>query len=141
MLLGARYGRVDVEAIKASAREHDGELTFSAKVIDWCEDSLELLDLLCELVPDKKLLIRRKGLKFFAEINYNFVKAVRSRWQRIHLYFMVFRKFNYAYSPIAFFIKKSFLFRKLHSVARRAKRLAGRSNFAERAEGLFPRNR
>jgi len=53
--LSAQFGRVDVEDCKVSARQHADERTFSAKIIDWCEDSLELLDLLCELMADKKL--------------------------------------------------------------------------------------
>ncbi len=126
MVLASRFGRLDIEEIKASARKHGEELTFSANVADWCGDSLELLDLLCELAPNEKLRVRHEGRKFFSLINYTRVRTIRSPLQRIPLYMMVFRKFNYAYSPIPFILRRNFLFGKVYSLARRAKRLANR---------------
>lgn len=123
MMLAAELGRVDVEDIKASARKHAEELTFGVKVVDWCEDSLELLALLGDLLPEKRELVRLEGLKFFSVINYTRVKAVRSLIQRISLYLMVYEKFNYSYSPISFIIRRSWLFEKSRAVARRVKRL------------------
>ncbi len=124
MRLSIGFGRIDIEDIKASARQHDEERTFSAKVIDWCEDSLEVLDLLCEIVPANRDLIRHEGMKFFSRINYHMVKAVRSPWQKYRLYFTVFKKFNYAFSPIAFLAEGNFLFGKFRSLVRRVKALA-----------------
>lgn len=123
MTLSAQFGRVDVEDCKASARQHADERTFSAKIVDWCEDSLELLDLLCELVPDKRSTVREEGLKFFSRINYHRVKAVQASWKKVGLYFTVFKSFNYAVSPVTFLAKKTFLYRGFYWFARRVKRL------------------
>ena len=49
-------GRVDVEAIEASSPKPPGAFTCSAKIMDWWEDSLELLDLLCGLAKNKNPL-------------------------------------------------------------------------------------
>lgn len=98
--LAARFGRADVQDIKASAREHASKNTFAALVSDWCEDSHDLLDLMCELVPkESKTLIRSEGMYFFSKINYSRARAVKSPMRRFISYITVFKKFNYRYPP------------------------------------------
>ncbi|MDB4441908.1 glycosyltransferase [bacterium] len=97
--LAAEFGRIDVCNVKASFRKHDAELTFKARVSDWCEDSFLLLDLMCQLVPEKSALIRNRGLKFFAKLNYRRARDVKSPSKRFLAYIKVFRKFNYRYLP------------------------------------------
>jgi glycosyltransferase involved in cell wall biosynthesis len=97
--LAARYGRIDIQDIKASFRRHHGEMTFAVKVRDWCEDSLELLDLLCELTSENKELLRSEGMRFFSRLNYRRAKAVRSSSGRFLAYLTVFREFGYRYRP------------------------------------------
>lgn len=98
--LAAKYGRWDIQEVKASARKHASEFTFAVKVIDWCEDSLDLLDLMCALVPkESKTLIRNEGMLFFSKINYNRARAVKSPFKRFIAYVTVFKKFNYKYLP------------------------------------------
>lgn len=97
--LAARFGRVGVGDVKASFRKHGGEMTFAAKVGHWCEDSLELLGLMCELLPEKEVLLKTEGLPFLARLNYNRAGAVESPWRSLSAYFMVFRKFGWRYLP------------------------------------------
>ncbi|MBE0669590.1 MAG: glycosyltransferase family 2 protein [Anaerolineales bacterium] len=98
--LAARYGWVDIVGVKASFRKHSEEMTFNTKVGYWCEDSLELLDILCELVPpEKEELLRSSGLPFLANLNYNRAKAVKSLAGRIAAFFVVYRKFEYGFLP------------------------------------------
>ena len=97
--LAARYGRIDIRDIKASFRKHHGEMTFAAKVRDWCEDSLELLDLICELASEKKALVRSEGMRFFSKLNYKRASAVKSPVARFIAYMTVFKLFNYKYLP------------------------------------------
>jgi glycosyltransferase involved in cell wall biosynthesis len=97
--LAARYGRIDIRDIKASFRKHHGELTFAAKVRDWCEDSLELLDLIYELASENKALIRSEGMRFFSRLNYKRASAVKSPVARFIAYMTVFKIFNYKYLP------------------------------------------
>lgn len=54
MQLAARFGRVGIPDVKASFRKHLGEMTFAARVGDWCDDSLQLLDAMCDLLPRKR---------------------------------------------------------------------------------------
>ncbi len=97
--LAARLGRVDVREAKASFRKHDGEMTFAARVGHWCEDSIQLLDILRSLTGEKGRLIEREGMRFLAGLNYKRARAVRSPVQRLHAYFTVYRAFRYQWPP------------------------------------------
>ena len=77
------------------------------KVSDWCEDSLELLDLMCDLARNRKDVIRDKGRRFFSQLNYYRASAVQSSLERVHLYLMVFKTFNYQYSPVTYLFRKT----------------------------------
>jgi glycosyltransferase involved in cell wall biosynthesis len=97
--LAATFGRIDVSDIKASFRKHDLELTFKTRVIDWCDDSLMLLDLMCNLVSENKTLVYREGMQFFAKLGYRRATSVKSLSKRNVCYLMVFQKFGYRYPP------------------------------------------
>ncbi|MCD4669855.1 MAG: glycosyltransferase family 2 protein [Actinomycetia bacterium] len=98
--LVARYGRIDTKDIKASFRRHHGEMTFAVKVKDWCEDSLELLDLMCNLASENKALIRSEGMRFFSKLNYGRASAVKSPVGRFIAYMTVLTRFNYKSFPL-----------------------------------------
>lgn len=97
--LAARYGRIDIQDIKASFRKHHDEMTFAVKVRDWCEDSLELLDVMCDLALKDKALIRSKGMRFFSRLNYRRAMAVQSPVGRFIAYIVVFKIFNCRHLP------------------------------------------
>ena len=97
--LTAQFGRVDVEEVKASFRKHYGDVTFNETVARWCDDSIMLLDLMCDLVPEKKDLIRDKGTRFLAYLCYNRASAVRSSVWRLYAFFTVFFKFRFQHLP------------------------------------------
>jgi len=128
--LAALYGRVGIRDVKASFRKHTGEMTFAAKVLDWCEDSICLLDVMCALLPEKEKTLRSEGLPFFAKLNYNRAKAVKNPLRRIAAYIMVFKQFRYRYlpskkhylSPFVEMLSETFLYSWLRSVKRKIKR-------------------
>jgi len=97
--LAAQFGRVDIEEVKASFRKHYGDVTFNEKVARWCDDSLMLLDLMCDLIPEKKELIRDKGTPFLAYMCYNRASAVRSSVMRLFAFFTVLLKFRFTHLP------------------------------------------
>ncbi|MBC7249102.1 MAG: glycosyltransferase family 2 protein [Anaerolineae bacterium] len=120
--LAARFGRVDVLDVKASFRKHGSEMTFSAKVHHWCEDSRYLLDLMCELVGEEDaLVIRREGRLFFSRFNYNLARGIPSPLERWATYWMIYRTFDYQYPPFYFYVYRKNL-RKARRAARRVKR-------------------
>jgi glycosyltransferase involved in cell wall biosynthesis len=119
--LAAKFGRADVQDVKASFRKHAATRTFSHKVSAWCEDSLMLLDIMCDLVPEDAALVRREGIRFLSMLNYNRASAIQSPTQRLLTYLMVYRRFGYRYSPLYFSVYQENL-RRVKSTARKLKR-------------------
>jgi glycosyltransferase involved in cell wall biosynthesis len=96
--LAAMFGRIDVRDVKASFRRHEFALTMKTRVEDWCNESLILLDLICGLALEKKTMVYREGMKFFANMCYRRA-AVKSHLSRLVYYLVVLRKFRYKYPP------------------------------------------
>ena len=115
--LAARFGRVDVEDIKASFRKHASQTSVSSKVSSWCEDSLLLLDAMCDLVSDgKKELVRSEGKKFFTGHNYRIARTIESPVDRFFAYLIVLKNFGY---PVNFFISRIPVIRRARRISRR----------------------
>ena len=96
--LAARFGRVDVADVKAGFRVHGENMGSSAKVLHWCEDSLDLLEILCEVVPEHdEELIRREGKRFLCRTNYQYTLALTSFIDKVGTYIAVGRMFDFAY--------------------------------------------
>jgi len=118
--LAAAMGRVDIEKTMASARQHGGKWTRVARVREWCEDSLELLDILCELVLDKRDEVRDRGLRFFASVNFNRASDVRALNKRLKAYWIVYRMFGGRYLPrVGMIFRSTSLYRGLRHLKRR----------------------
>jgi glycosyltransferase involved in cell wall biosynthesis len=125
--LAARFGRVDVRDVKASFRRHAATRTFAHKVSAWCEDSLMLLEIMCDLVPqDKAPLVEREGTRYFARVNYNFASSIKSPIERYATYLMIYKKFDRRYSPFRFFVYEKNI-RRIRHLARRGRRVLARA--------------
>jgi len=123
MKLAAQYGRADVAEVKASFRRHDDNRASAAKRQDWIEDSLFLLDVMCDVVPeDARERVRREGLAYFCRMNYRYVATIPSRSERLQAYRAVHKRFGYACSPFRY-IAKSYV----RDLKRRVKRALGRA--------------
>ena len=97
--LAAEFGRADVVAVKASFRRHNQRDTLSlTEMVHWCEDSLDLLDLICNSVTDGGAL-RKEGTRFFSDQCYKRAAAVKSPLNRFRCYLVVFGKFHYRHFP------------------------------------------
>jgi glycosyltransferase involved in cell wall biosynthesis len=118
--LAAQLGRADVYDVKASFRRHGSSGGSVSGIREWCEDSLYLLDVMCQLAPDRQTEIRHKGLRYLCDQNYGRVRR-RAR-NRLYAYFVVYRMFGYRRSPFRSFLSRQFLRsrryveRRLHSV-------------------------
>ena len=97
--VGFLHGRCDVQEVKASHRMHDSEMTFSAKVGDWCEDWMDLIDLMCQLAPANKAIVRAEGMRTSSDWNYRLAGKIQSPLKRLFTYFVVFQKYQYKYLP------------------------------------------
>ena len=97
--LSAQFDRIDVEEIKASFRKHSGEITFSVKVKDWCEDFIDFLDVVNNLATRDKDILRSQGERFFATLSYNRAGSIVSSLQRGLTYWMIYRMFHFSCPP------------------------------------------
>lgn len=105
--LAGRYGRVDICDIKASFRRHGSNIGDAFHYTDWCEDSVYLLDVMCDIVPERAAVIRQKGMAYFSGRNYSRVSEISSPIERFHAYLNIYRTFDRSYSPIKFLYVKN----------------------------------
>jgi glycosyltransferase involved in cell wall biosynthesis len=124
VILAAKFGRVDIEDTKASYRMHDAQFSGSAKMRRWCEESFFLFDAMCDLLPAKKALFRKRGKAFFFRHNYGIAKKIISPTDRFISYLIVFKSFGYLYS-IRYRFRCIFspIFYKLRSIKVKMKQL------------------
>jgi glycosyltransferase involved in cell wall biosynthesis len=104
--LAAKYGRIDIFDVKASFRRHDANIGDAAHYAAWCKDSLYLLDVMCNAVPEHAAQVRERGLVYFSARNYNRVSGVQFPLKRLSAYLTVYRIFGYRYSPVTFLYKQ-----------------------------------
>lgn len=110
--LAAEFGRLDIYDIKASFRKHGVNMGFTANVDGWIEDSLYLLDVMCDLVPAKRReQVRLEGMVNFSKKNYRHAALIKSPVNRFLSYADVFKRFEYSYSPVRFIYERSVLSR------------------------------
>jgi glycosyltransferase involved in cell wall biosynthesis len=102
----AEMGSAAVYDVKAGFRMHSSNAGTSAKVMDWCDDSLHLLNAICELSPDRKDLLHEKGMRYFCRQNYGIAGDIVHPFKLFQAYSIVARKFNYSYSPVQYAFEK-----------------------------------
>ena len=112
--LAAKFGRKDIHDVKASFRRHSHNNGSAASIKDWCEDSLYLLDIMCNLSGDKKELVRSKGMYYFCRVNYGYIRSrsMPSQIERWYSYWLVYKTFGYVYSPIQYLFGKDLFSKK-----------------------------
>jgi glycosyltransferase involved in cell wall biosynthesis len=119
--LAAHFGRADIEDVKASYRMHSAQHSNLAKIKPWCEDSLLLFHLICDLASGKNTLIRKEGKIFFFRHNYNLAKKIKSPFDRFKAYSVIFRHFGYFFSIRYLFA--NIVKAKLRSIRKKMKHL------------------
>lgn len=94
-ILVAEFDRIDIRDVKASFRAHHEQNAYSAPIQGWCEDSLELLGIICKLTTNKRELIRKTGKTFFANHCYKHASAIKSPIKRFYAYTLILRAFGF----------------------------------------------
>jgi len=126
--IAARYGRIDIPDIKASYCMHPGELSFKEGVRDWCEDSRELINLVCKLAPRDAALLRSRLTPYLALLNYRIAARLKQRWfTRLQEAFFVYRTLEVL--PNADFLRNFLAEMSWFSALRSAKRKRASWNF------------
>jgi glycosyltransferase involved in cell wall biosynthesis len=116
--LASRYGRIDIVDAKASFRRHGSNLGSATHYFEWCEDSLYLLDVMCNAVPQQAKAIRDRGMSYFCLRNYRHAAGIKSPLERFRAYLTVYRTFHYSYSPLKFMYAKN-IFRLVNFLRRK----------------------
>ena len=95
--IASKYGRIDIYDVKASFRHHPNELTFAAGLRSWCEESLFLVDSICDLVTKDRTLIRKEGLAYFSTFNHELARKIKSPLNRYIAYLTLIKTFKYVF--------------------------------------------
>ena len=105
--MAVRHGRIDIEPIKASFRRHDDNNGTSASALAWADDALHLLDLMCDLLPDHREVLRREGLPYLCRKCYRITHQVPSLWERWRTYAVLYDRFERTYSPVSYEVEST----------------------------------
>jgi glycosyltransferase involved in cell wall biosynthesis len=97
--LASMYGQVHCRPVKASFRLHGSNRGDSAGVMNWCEDCLELIDLISTLLKYKDPKLSRLAQIFFSKQCYGFATNIPNPIIRLWTYHKVYKAFQYAHSP------------------------------------------
>lgn len=86
--------RADIGEPKASYRIHDGKLGRVGEIANWCDDSLEMIDAMCQGAPDHENHFRTEGMRLLCLRNYRRAMRVATLSNRMHAYWIVYRRFK-----------------------------------------------
>jgi glycosyltransferase involved in cell wall biosynthesis len=121
--VSSQYGRNDIQESKASNRKHPNELTFSVKTKEWCEESFQLVEVMCNLASEKRmeLSLRKAGRNYIFRYNWNVAKKEKVMNKRLKAFFLIFRECGYLFSLGRFL--KYFILDEWRACKRKIKRL------------------
>jgi glycosyltransferase involved in cell wall biosynthesis len=97
LTLVLNYERIDIYDVKASFRKHASTMTFASGVKAWCEDSLFLLDSICDMVTNDRALIRKEGLSYFSRFNHELALKIKSPLSRYLAYLSIIKSFKHVF--------------------------------------------
>ena len=102
VMIAASSPRLDIPDIKASYRHHPVRTTTATSIRYWCEDSLELFDVMRELVSGPSDVIQKEGARFFVRHNVRLTRQITSSWVQLKSYWTIYRCFH---QPVSFLMK------------------------------------
>ena len=105
-VLITKFGRVDVPEVKASFRRHSSNRGSTIPIRDWIEESLYLLEVICELLPENCRSLTEEGRLYFCKKMYWYNSKKPRLLPRLFDYLRIYRAFNYVYSPLEFISAK-----------------------------------
>ncbi len=109
--LVANYGRADVAEVKAGFRRHSANRGATVPIEDWVEDSLYLLDVLCQLLPNDCPVLRAEGNLYFCNKMYCYVSNGSAVSESTLDYLRIYKAFGYCYSPLRWFYDRNVAYR------------------------------
>lgn len=106
--LAARHGHGNVYENKASFRLHGQNKGSSINSVnDWAEDSLYLLNVLAEELPDDAERLKQYGQPYLCRRLYRYASKLPTFTERLKSYAWIYKTFDYSYSPLRFLYVKT----------------------------------
>lgn len=106
--IAATHPVLDVPDVKASFRRHGGNNGNAQTIEAWCDDSLYVLELMCEAAPERAEEIRSRGLRYFTGNNYNRASRLDGFMNRVQAFWVVYRFFGFRKPPLRFIAYRNF---------------------------------
>jgi glycosyltransferase involved in cell wall biosynthesis len=90
--------RCDVREVKASFRRHEGNFGNAADLRAWCEDGMQLAEVIAAQAPDKGEDLYMPSMRYLCQIIYGYARRfLPSRVERVKAYKMIDREFDHCY--------------------------------------------
>ena len=118
----ARGGHCDVEESKASFRRHDENYGTASDLKAWCEDGVQLADVLAANAPNDSDALHREAMHYLCRTVYGYARRfLPSRHERMKAYRMIDGEFGHCYPYMRYLYDESVLrrYRKVRNSARR----------------------
>jgi hypothetical protein len=106
--LATKYGRADVAEVKASFRRHSENRSSSIPIDDWIQDSLHLLDVFYQLLPDERDTLREEGELYFCKKMYWYVSRGLALSRSPMDYLRIYKAYSCRYSPLHYWYPKAY---------------------------------
>jgi glycosyltransferase involved in cell wall biosynthesis len=97
--VAARMRRVDIPEVKATFRNHAASHGKAATIAEWCDNSLSLVRLACDLVDNKRDELFKTAMSCSAERMYRYATRLETKASVAKTFFIVWKKFGYRYLP------------------------------------------
>lgn len=121
--LMAKGGRCDIEPSKASFRRHDENYGNAADLRAWCEDGVQLADVIASEAPNDNGALYRESMRYLCWTVYGYARRfLTSRRERLKAYRMIDAEFQHVYPFTRYMCDRTVRrrYRDLKSLARKA---------------------
>lgn len=119
----ARGGHCDVEACKASFRRHDENYGNASDLRAWCEDGVQLANVLAQEAPNDGDVLRFEAMRYLCRTVYGYARRfLSSRTERLRAYRMIDREFERCY-PYGQYLYDETVMRRYRRVRQAARKV------------------
>ncbi len=118
----ARGGHCDVEACKASFRRHDENYGNASDLRAWCEDGVQLANVLAQEAPNDGDVLRSEAMRYLCRTVYGYARRfLSSRTERLRAYRMIDREFEHCYPYVQYLYDETVVrrYRRVRQAARK----------------------
>lgn len=94
------HGWIDIKEPLASYRIHGFKMGLALQINKWCEDSLAILELMCELMPEKESYFRNYGARQMCRRNFSKADKMMKMPRKLVAYATIARAYGFRHVPL-----------------------------------------